>query len=120
MICATMADDDFSCEDTVMREAYNNKTPQHSHVALDLQLYLTAKKDIPSNLIELPFVHLHRPDFMKIFLKMREEAFVKGETHVAICVCALTLMTLVKLCRNACAKFSDSRVQFDFHYEVFD
>jgi predicted ferric reductase len=110
--------DDLSYEETVVREAYHNKNLHHSHLALDLHVYLTAKKEIPAALAELPFVHLHRPDFRKIFWKMREEAFAKGETHVAVCVCGPT--ALVKLCRYSCAKYSDSRVQFDFHYEVYD
>lgn len=83
---------------------------------LKLDLFLTEKETKSGAL--LPFISRGRPDLKDIFLQMREAAIALGERRVAICVCAPT--QLVKICRNACAKFSDNRVRFDFHSEVFD
>ena len=85
---------------------------------LELDCYLTAKEIQDCRLGELPFVNQCRPDMKKIFLSMRKEAIRKGEKRVAVCVCAPK--RLVSITREACVKFSNRHVRFDFHYEVFD
>eukprot|EP00541_Cyclophora_tenuis_P000342 CAMPEP_0116574856 /NCGR_PEP_ID=MMETSP0397-20121206/19632_1 /TAXON_ID=216820 /ORGANISM="Cyclophora tenuis, Strain ECT3854" /LENGTH=560 /DNA_ID=CAMNT_0004103679 /DNA_START=75 /DNA_END=1757 /DNA_ORIENTATION=- len=112
-------DDDVSTDETFLREAYDydddaTAAPQD---ALDLQVYLTAK-NAPPGVASFPFVHLGRPDVKDIFAKMREEAIAQKERRVAVCVCAPK--RLVNLCQKASAKYSDHKVSFDFHYEVFD
>ena len=109
-------------EETLIREAYKvgSTDGQESNDgcnALDLQVYLTGKS-APMNLAQLPFVHFNRPDVKKLFSDMREDAIAKGETRIAVCVCAPA--RLVQICRKACAKYSDQKIQFDFHEEVFD
>jgi len=84
---------------------------------LKLDFFLTSK-EMPDDGAMVPFVTKGRPNLKSIFLQMREEAIVLGERRVAICVCAPT--RLVTICRKACAKFSDRKVRFDFHSEVFD
>jgi hypothetical protein len=84
---------------------------------LDLQVYLTTKGAVLDRTTHLPFVHHHRPDVKEIFLKMREEALARGESRVAVCVCAPA--RLVVICQKACAKYSDRKVSFDLHVEVF-
>lgn len=82
---------------------------------LDLQVYLTARGVATQH---LPFVHRGRPDIKELFRNMRLEAIQKGEHRVAVCVCAPK--RLVTICQKACTKYSDRKVRFDFHYEVFD
>ena len=109
-------------EETLIREAYkvgstDGQGSNDGCDALDLQVYLTGKS-APTNLAQLPFVHFKRPDVKKLFSDMREDAMAKGETRIAVCVCAPA--RLVQICRKACAKYSDRKIQFDFHEEVFD
>ena len=112
-------------EESLVREAYKQhtlSTDGESKVdenlnALELQVYLTGKHD-ESKLAGLPFVHFRRPDVKKLFADMREDAISKGEPRVAVCACAPA--RLVQICRKACVKYSDGKVQFDFHEEVFD
>jgi predicted ferric reductase len=111
-------------EESLVREAYKHtlstdgepKVDENLN-ALELQVYLTGKHD-ESKLAGLPFVHFRRPDVKKLFADMREDAISKGEPRVAVCACAPA--RLVQICRKACVKFSDGKVQFDFHEEVFD
>ena len=94
----------------VLNKAYSNlESP------LDLQVYLTSKNPPPGM---PPFVHYGRPDVKGIFQQLRNDALAAGERRVAVCACAP--MRLVKICQKACAKYSDRKVTFDFHYEVFD
>ena len=110
--------DDVSMDETFLREAYaNDDSTTAPQQALDLQVYLTSK-NAPPGVASFPFVHLGRPNVKEIFAQMREEAIAMRESRVAVCVCAPK--RLVNLCQKACAKYSDSRVAFDFHYEVFD
>lgn len=85
---------------------------------LELDCYLTSKEIQDCRLGELPFVNQCRPDIKKIFLSMRKDAIRKGEKRVAVCVCAPK--RLVSITREACVKFSNRHVRFDFHSEVFD
>jgi len=85
---------------------------------LELDCYLTAKETQDCGLGDLPFVNQCRPDMKKIFLSMRGEAILRGEKRVAICVCAP--QRLVSITREACVKYSNRHVRFDFHSEVFD
>jgi len=111
----------FDDEETVVREAYQqrgfaNEDAKRLDAVLDLQVYVTGK-GVSNNLAHLPFVNFTRPDLKKLFADMREDAMAKGETHVAVCVCAPA--RLVHICRKACVKYSDWMVHFDFHEEVF-
>ncbi len=85
---------------------------------LALDCYLTAKEIEDCGMNNLPFVNQSRPNMKKIFLEMRKEAMSRGEKRVAICVCAP--LRLVSITREACVKYSNSHVRFDFHSEVFD
>ena len=86
---------------------------------LELDCYLTAKEiQEGCRLGELPFVNQCRPDMKNIFLTMRKEAIRKGEKRVAVCICAPN--RLVSIAREACVKFSNRHVRFDFHSEEFD
>ena len=85
---------------------------------LELDCYLTAKEMKESGISDMPFVNHCRPDMRKIFLQMREEAIHHGEKRVAVCVCAPT--RLVNISREACVKYSNRHVRFDFHSEVFE
>ena len=85
---------------------------------LELDCYLTANEVRDTGLSGLPFMNQGRPDMKRIFLEMREEAIKHGEKRVAICVCAP--QRLVDITREACVKFSNRHVRFDFHSEVFD
>lgn len=85
---------------------------------LDLNCYVTAKEMKECGLTGMPFLRNGRPDMKKIFLQMRKEAIANGEKRVAVCVCAPTI--LVKITREACVKYSNRHVRFDFHSEVFD
>ena len=105
-------------DETFLKEAYQQDDSSTApEEALDLQVYLTAKNAV-AGVENLPFVHLRRPDVKAVFAKMREDAIEKGEKRVAVCVCAPK--RLVNLCQKASAKYSDSKVAFDFHYEVFE
>jgi len=94
-----------------------NKGSQPAEGPLDLQVYLTARKDVNPAIENLPFVHRRRPDIKELFRKTRDEAIEKGECRVAVCVCAPKI--IVDMCHTACVKYSDRKVCFDFHYEVF-
>jgi ferredoxin-NADP reductase len=85
---------------------------------LSLDCYLTAKEMKDAGIVGMPFVQQGRPDMKKIFLSMREEAIKAGEKRVAVCVCAPK--RLVQICKMACTKYSNRKVRFDFHSEVFD
>ena len=89
----------------------------HLTEVLSLDLYLTAKEMKEAGISSLPFVKQGRPDMKKIFLTIREEAIKEGEKRVAICVSAPK--RLVQICRMACTKYSNKKVRFDFHSEVF-
>jgi hypothetical protein len=80
---------------------------------LDLQIYLTSKKPGIEN---IPNARFGRPDVKKLFLEMKRDAIDSGETYVAVCVSAPKALT--DKCREACRRYSDNRVQFDFHTEV--
>ena len=68
---------------------------------------------------QIPFVHFDRPDIPSLFHSARREALHNGhQARIAVCVCAP--QRIVDLCRQACAKYSDRYVAFDFHYEVFE
>ena len=83
---------------------------------LKLDYFLTAKeKNYHEN---LPHQHRGRPDIPEILSNIRKEAVKSKQKRVAFCICAPT--RLVNICRNACAKYSDDQVRFDFHSEVFD
>eukprot|EP00586_Coscinodiscus_wailesii_P022512 CAMPEP_0172518594 /NCGR_PEP_ID=MMETSP1066-20121228/290913_1 /TAXON_ID=671091 /ORGANISM="Coscinodiscus wailesii, Strain CCMP2513" /LENGTH=1241 /DNA_ID=CAMNT_0013301019 /DNA_START=249 /DNA_END=3975 /DNA_ORIENTATION=- len=85
---------------------------------LSLEFFLTKKDNPKKRSVLNPFVSNGRPDIKKKFLEMRKEAIENGEKRIAVCVCAP--QRLVDICKNACAKFSNSKVRFDFHSEVFD
>lgn len=85
---------------------------------IELDCYLTAKEMKGSGLSGLPFIRQSRPDMKRIFLEIRREAIRLGEKRVAICVCAP--LRLVNITREACVKYSNRHVRFDFHSEVFD
>lgn len=98
-------------DDKVVEHAYSDV----SEPPLDLKVYLTCKNPplgMPS------FVSYGRPKIHDIFRQLRSEAIAAGERRVAVCVCAPK--RLVDICSKACARFSDRKVAFDFHYEVFD
>jgi predicted ferric reductase len=110
--------DDDTIDQSFLDAAYNTDSgsDDEPHQALDLQVYLT-NRTVIGGVAHLPFVHLGRPDVKELFRKMREEAIAKGEHRVAVCVCAPK--RLVSICQMACSKFSDRKVRFDFHSEVF-
>jgi len=83
---------------------------------LRLELFLTGKAQRRDSLT--PFLETGRPDFTKTFLAMKQEARQKGEKRIAVCVCAPSIV--VELCKNACIKYSDKTVRFDFHSETFE
>lgn len=85
---------------------------------LKLDCYLTPREMKDAGITSMPFVQQGRPDMKKIFLNMREEAIKAGESRVAVCVCAPK--RLVQICKMACTKYSNRKVRFDFHSEVFD
>lgn len=97
----------------------NQNTPVASiDEVLALDCYLTAKEIEDCGMNNLPFVNQSRPDMKKIFLAMRREASSRGEKRVAVCVCAPR--PLVSITEEACIKYSNRHVRFDFHSEVFD
>jgi len=110
-------DDNTMCQ-TFLDDAYNDFDDNAPEDALDLQVYLTSRKDVDSATLNLPFVHKGRPDIKEIFRKMRDDAIDRGEERVAVCVCAPKI--IVNMCHKACVKYSDRKVCFDFHFEVFD
>lgn len=103
---------------SVIDMQHENVNVEFEEGVLELDCYLTAKEAQDCGLGDLPFVKQCRPDMKRIFLSMREEAIEKGEKRVAICVCAPT--RLVSMAREACIKYSNRHVRFDFHSEVFD
>jgi FAD-binding domain/Ferric reductase NAD binding domain len=110
--------DDDSMDQTFLDEAYNKVNQYYgTQKVLDLQVYLTSKDSSQSMISNYPFVHLSRPDIKALFRTMRAEALGRGERYVAVCICAPE--RLVLLCQKACAKFSDHRLRFDLHNEVF-
>ncbi|KAI2497882.1 FAD-binding domain [Fragilaria crotonensis] len=111
-------DDDDTIDQSFLNAAYDDSIDEGEvNDALDLQVYLTGQIASRSGLSLLPFVYLKRPDVKELFRKMRDEAISLNESRVAVCVCAPE--RLVHMCQKACAKYSDQKVQFDFHYEVF-
>jgi len=109
-MCQSFLDDAYNDFDD-----FDDDAPEN---ALDLQVYLTARKEVDPATENLPFVHRGRPDIKEIFRKMRDEAIDRNEVRVAVCVCAPKI--IVNMCHKACIKYSDRRVCFDFHFEVFD
>ena len=85
--------------------------------AVDMQIYLTSQTQqlFPMS-HQIPNARYGRPDIKKIFLDMKQAALDSGEKYVAVCVCAPKAVT--DKCRVACQRYSDARVQFDFHTEV--
>ena len=83
---------------------------------LQLELFLTSKKAKRPEAIN-PYVSSGRPDIKGSFILMKEEAKRRGENCVAVCVCAPE--TLVNICRDACIQYSDNKLRFDFHSEIF-
>mmetsp|Transcript_8816 Transcript_8816/g.13569 ORF Transcript_8816/g.13569 Transcript_8816/m.13569 type:complete len:825 (-) Transcript_8816:102-2576(-) len=112
-------DDDTLCQ-SFLDEAYVDPENTNMYDALDLQVYLTTARnnDVNPALADLPFINRRRPNIDQIFRDMRDEAIEQKERYVAVCVCAPKV--LVNMCQNACVKYSDKRVRFDFHFEVFD
>lgn len=103
-------------EDSFLGVAYNGSGRSATDV-LDMQVYLTSTEH-NSGLCDIPFVYHGRPDIKRLFVKMKEEALASGEKRVAVCVCAPS--RVVDICQEACVKFSDARVRFDFHAEEFN
>lgn len=85
---------------------------------LKLEFYLTSKEMNDHDITNYPFVNQGRPDMKEVFHAMRKEAKAKGESRVAVCVCAP--LRLVEICKKSCVKCSNHEVKFDFHSEVFD
>merc|ERR1711862_933641 len=86
------------------RSSAGSGSRRSSSDALDLQVYLTAKKNaVNPTLEQLPFIHRGRPNIKELFRKTRDEAIMKKEKRVAVCVCAPK--RLVHMCHKACVKF---------------
>ena len=116
-MCSDDGDDD-TMNQSFLNAAYNDSIDEcEAHDALDLQVYLTTQVASRSDFALLPFVHRKRPDVKELFRKMRDEAISMDECRVVVCVCAPE--RLVLMCQKACAKYSDHKVRFDFHFEVF-
>jgi hypothetical protein len=94
--------------------AFNNPA---LHDILDMQVYLTSK-EANQVLSDLPFVFRGRPDVEQIVADMRDEALENGLKRVAVIVCAPA--RLARVLQNACVKFSDRKLSFDFHMEYQD
>ena len=62
--------------------------------------------------------NLGRPDFEKIFRKMKKAAKLSGEKRVAVCVCGPAAM--VDACNSAAIRQSSRNVYFDVHSELFE
>jgi hypothetical protein len=104
-------------DDTFLGAAFRGSATRSPIDVLDMQVYLTSK-DETSGVGDLPFVHQGRPDIEATFQNLKQKAVVAGETsRVAVCVCAP--LNIVNICQNACIKFSDDGVRFDFHAETF-
>ena len=99
-------------------ETVDTRSTKSAEEVLQLDCYLTAREMEDAGITSLPFVHKGRPDMKQIFLDLREEAIKAGERRVAICVCAPK--RLVQICKMACTKYSNRKVRFDFHSEVFE
>ena len=114
----SFADNDH-CWLTEASKAHDNRSVV-SEVFLDLtqvvdmQIYLTSQQ-FPTSL-QIPNARYGRPDIKKIFIEMKQAALDSGEKYVAVCICAPKAVT--DKCREACQRYSDDRVQFDFHTEV--
>jgi len=111
----------FLVDQAFLDNAFQN-TDVTKESIIDLQVYLTAKDVEPMNAEDESspsFIRYGRPDIKRIFLSAREDALRNGSVvHIAVCVCAP--QPIVNLCRQACAKYSDRYVAFDFHYECFE
>ena len=87
--------------------------------AVDMQIYLTTQQPQLFPLSQqIRNARYGRPDIKKIFMEMKQAAMDSGEKYVAVCVCAPKAVT--NKCREACQRYSDHRVQFDFHTEVMN
>ena len=115
--------DNEHCWLTEASKAHDDKTVGSEVLAelmqaVDMQIYLTSQQQPQLFPIaqQIPHARYGRPDIKKIFLEMKQAALVSGETYVAVCVCAPK--AVANKCRLACQRYSDHRVQFDFHTEV--
>ena len=121
--------EDDSCDTctigTIKTEAYAKDTLNSLTVAtsasedkiLHLELYLSSNSSYRSESVA-PFIKKGRPNIKAFFLAARKEAIRQGEQRIAVCVCSAP--AFVDICKNACIKFSDRRVRFDLHSEVFN
>jgi hypothetical protein len=96
-------------------EPWDFEDPEKLGEILDMQLYMTDKRQTDFN---LPNARFGRPDLKQIFLDMKEDAKAKGEKRIAVCVCAPQKLSAI--CRKACIVYSDKQVRFDFHTESMD
>jgi predicted ferric reductase len=111
-------DDNNTTHQSFLNAAYNGRIDEcEIDDALELRVFLTGQVASRSDLALLPFVHHKRPEVKELFRKIRDEAISMDECRVAVCVCAPE--RLVLMCQKACAIYSDQKVQFDFHFEVF-
>ena len=114
------AGEERSYDQSFLDHAFQNNNSNESPI--DLQVYLTNKNvscATKKHMSQIPFVHFDRPDIPSLFHSARREALHNGhQARIAVCVCAP--QRIVDLCRQACAKYSDRYVAFDFHYEVFE
>jgi len=101
---------------TPVQEAGVDDDEEDPYGILDMNMFLTAK-DEANKVAGHPFIQVGRPDLVDGFLNMRTEAIKLGEKRVAVCVCAPA--KLVLLCKKACVKYSDAKVRFDLHEEIF-
>ncbi|CAB9526541.1 Ferric reduction oxidase [Seminavis robusta] len=103
-------------DDSTFRAAF--QSPSVLEI-LELQVYLSSRTnsedDLPPELANLPFLRTGRPDIPKIVADMRNEAIAMGLKRVAVFLCAPARLAMI--CQNACVKFSDHELQFDFHME---
>jgi predicted ferric reductase len=109
-------------ERSVNQSFLDHAFPTSNDSPVDLQVYLTdmdVSVATKEHMSQMPFIHFGRPDIKDLFRQARHEALRSHQqSHIAVCVCAPR--RIVHLCRKACAKFSDGRVSFDFHSEVFE
>ena len=109
-------------ERSVDQSFLDHAFPTSNDSPVDLQVYLTdmdVSVAAKEHMSQMPFIHFGRPDIKDLFRQARHEALRSHQqSHIAVCVCAPR--RIVHLCRKACAKFSDGRVSFDFHSEVFE
>ena len=103
-------------------QSFLDHTFPTSNSPVDLQVYVTdmdVSEATKQRMSQMPFIHFGRPDIKNLFRQARLQALhSQQQNHIAVCVCAPK--RIVQLCRKACAKYSDGRVTFDFHYEVFE